>query len=77
MKSNKKKEKFIDDGHTIYDMNVDAKWNTRREKEQSVYVSKEEKRTLILAAFKTYFPQILLIIGCFAVAMILIFLWLM
>jgi hypothetical protein len=77
MKSNKKKEKFIDDGHTIYDMNVDAKWNTRREKEQSVYVSKEEKRTLILAAFKTYFPQILLIIGCFAVTMILIFLWLM
>lgn len=77
MKNNKKKEKFIDDGHTIYDMNVDAKWNTRREKEQSVYVSKEEKRTLILAAFKTYFPQILLIIGCFAVAMILIFLWLM
>ncbi|MBR6517163.1 MAG: hypothetical protein IKT40_10045 [Bacilli bacterium] len=77
MKSNKKKEKFIDDGHTIYDMNVDAKWNTRREKEQSVYVSKEEKRTLILAAFKTYFPQILLIIGCFAATMILIFLWLM
>ena len=71
------KEKFIDDGHTIYDMNVDAKWNTRREKEQSVYVSKEEKRTLILAAFKTYFPQILLIIGCFAATMILIFLWLM
>ena len=30
MKSNKKKEKFIDDGHTIYDMNVDAKWNTRK-----------------------------------------------
>jgi hypothetical protein len=77
MKSNNKKEKFIDDGHTIYDMNVDAKWNTRREKEQSVYVSKEEKRTLILAAFKTYFPQILLIIGCFAATMILIFLWLM
>lgn len=79
MKSNKKKEKFIDDGHTIYDMNVDAKWNTRKEKEQEqgVYVSNEEKRALILAAFKAYFPKILLIIGCFAATMILIFLWLM
>lgn len=77
MKSNKKKEKFIDDGHTIYDMNVDAKWNTRKEKEQGVYVSSEEKRALILAAFKAYFPKILLIIGCFAATMILIFLWLM
>ena len=77
MKNNKKKEKFIDDGHTIYDMNVDAKWNTRKEKEQGVYVSNEEKRALILAAFKAYFPKILLIIGCFAATMILIFLWLM
>ena len=48
MDKKNKKTKFIDDGHTIYDMNVDAKWNTRREKEQSVYVSKEEKRTLRL-----------------------------
>lgn len=77
MKNNKKKDEFIDDGHTIYDMNVDASWNTRREKEQSVYVSKEEQRTLILAAFKVFFPKLLLIIACFAVTMILLYLWLM
>lgn len=79
MKKNKneKNDEYIDDGHTIYDMNVDAKWNTRKEKEQVVYVSNEEKRALILAAFKAYFPKILLIIGCFAATMILIFLWLM
>ena len=27
MDKKRKKTEFIDDGHTIYDMNVDAKWN--------------------------------------------------
>ncbi len=73
---NKKNDEYIDDGHTIYDMNVDAKWNDRRHNKPSVYVSKEERRTLIKAAFLAYVPKLLLVLGCFLVALILIYLWL-
>lgn len=74
-KKNKNKE-YIDDGHTIYDMNVDAKWNNKKEKTPSVMVTKEERWTLIKAAFKAYFSKLLLVLGCFLLAMILIYLWL-
>ena len=77
MDKKNKKAKFIDDGQTIYDMNVDAKWNKRKQKEECVGVSKEERITLILAAFKAYFPKLLLIIGCFLLTMFLIYFWLM
>ncbi len=77
MDKKNKKTKFIDDGHTIYDMNVDAKWNTRKRKEECIGVSKEERITLIFAAFKAYFPKLLLIIGCFLLTMFLIYFWLM
>ena len=66
----------IDDGHTIYDMNVDASWNKRIEENKSVYVSKEERRLLIKAAFIAYVPKLLLVIGCFFIVMFLIYLWL-
>lgn len=75
MKNNKNQE-FIDDGHTIYDMNVDASWNNRREKSPSVMVSKDERRMLIKAALKAYLPKLLMVLGCFLVVMILIYLWL-
>lgn len=73
---NKNTKEYIDDGHTIYDMNVDASWNKRNEKLPSVSVTKEERRALIKAAFLAYFPKLLLVLGCFFVAMILIYLWL-
>jgi hypothetical protein len=73
---NNKNQEFIDDGHTIYDMNVDASWNNRREKSPSVMVSKEERRMLIKAALKAYLPKLLMVLGCFLVVMILIYLWL-
>ena len=44
MKIKNNKPEFIDDEHTIYDMNVDASWNTRHEKMPYVMVSKEERR---------------------------------
>ena len=75
MKNNKNQE-FIDDGHTIYDMNVDASWNNRREKSPSVMVSKDERRMLIKAALKAYLPKLFMVLGCFLVVMILIYLWL-
>lgn len=73
---NNKNQEFIDDGHTIYDMNVDASWNNRREKTPSVMVSKDERRMLIKAALKAYLPKLLMVLGCFLVVMILIYLWL-
>ena len=78
MKRNKnnKTNEYIDDGHTIYDMNVDASWNNKKEKSPIVMVSKEERWTLIKAAFLAYIPKLLLVIGCFLVAAILIYLWL-
>ena len=74
--NNNKNQEFIDDGHTIYDMNVDASWNNRREKSPSVMVSKDERRMLIKAALKAYLPKLLMVLGCFLVVMILIYLWL-
>ena len=71
-----KNQEFIDDGHIIYDMNVDASWNNRREKSPSVMVSKDERRMLIKAALKAYLPKLLMVLGCFLVVMILIYLWL-
>lgn len=78
MKRNKKDkpDEYIDDGHTIYDMNVDAPWNKSKEKTPNVFVTKEERRTLIKAAFLAYIPKLLLVLGCFLVAAILIYLWL-
>ena len=73
---NNKNQEFIDDGHTIYDMNVDVSWNNRREKTPSVMVSKDERRMLIKAALKAYLPKLLMVLGCFLVVMILIYLWL-
>ncbi len=81
--SEKKKPKYIDDGHTIYSMDVDAKWNTQKDgkynqnnKTESIYVSKEEKRTLIKAAFRVYIPKLLLVLFAFGLAMLLIYFWL-
>ena len=76
MKTNKKEE-YIDDGHTIYSMDVDAKWARQKEKQQKIYVSKEEKRILIKAAFKAYIPKLLIVLLGFGLAIILIYFWLM
>ncbi len=88
--SKKEKPKYVDDGHTIYSMDVDAKWNTQRkgdyrnreefnnqkDKTEYVYVSKEERRTLIKAAFRVYVPKLLLVLFGFGLAIILIWFWL-
>ena len=36
-----KKQKYIDDGHTVYSMDVDADWSTSKQKKETVYVSKD------------------------------------
>ena len=75
MKNNKKE--YIDDGHTIYSMDVDAKWARPKEEKQRIYVSREEKRILIKAAFRAFTPKLLIVLLSFGLAIILIYFWLM
>ena len=74
-KMKNKKEKYVDDGHTIYSMDVDAKW--AKKEENSVYVSKEERNILIKACFKAYIPKLLIVLLGFGLAIVLIYFWLM
>ncbi len=76
MKKNKK-EKFVDDGRTIYSMDVDAKWNNRRNRsEETIYVTKGERKALVKAALLAYFPKLLLVLLGFGFAIVLIYFWL-
>lgn len=72
----KKKAKYIDDGHTIYSMDVDAKWNRNKIKDKSVYTTKEDRKLLIRAAYRAYIPKLLIVLFGFALAILLIYFWL-
>jgi hypothetical protein len=72
----KEKKEYIDDGHTIYSMDCDAKWSEKRVDNQTIYVSKQERRALIKAAFLAYTPKLLMVLFCFGLAIVLIYLWL-
>lgn len=75
MKNKQKKEKYIDDGHTIYDMNVEG-MRGYREKKQTVGLSKKEKFACIKAALEVFLPKLLLVLFCFFITMVLIYFWL-
>lgn len=70
-----KKEKYIDDGHTIYNMDVEGLPN-RIEKRPSIGLTKKERKAMIKAAFQRYLPMLFMVIACFGIAMLLIYLWL-
>ena len=72
----KEKQEYIDDGHTIYSMDCDAKWSEKRIEKQTIYVTKQERRALIKAAFLAYTPKLLMVLLCFGLAVILIYFWL-
>ena len=74
MKKNKKEE-YIDDGHTIYSMEVDAKWS-KDKKNKSIPVPKDERKLLIKAAYRAYIPKLLLVLLCFGLTIILLYFWL-
>lgn len=78
MKNKKKKVEYIDDGHTIYNMDVEGlKWHDNKIKnEDRVYVTKEDKKLLIKAAIKSYLPKMLIVLLGFTLAIILIYFWL-
>lgn len=74
--SEKEKKEYVDDGHTIFSMDVDAKWANQHSNKKSIYVTKDERKALIKAAFRSYFPKLLIVFIGFGLAIILIYFWL-
>ena len=69
-----KKEEYIDSGQKIYDMDVDSL--PKRETKQNLNLNRKERNAVIKAALVTYLPMYLAVVACFAVAVILLYLWL-
>lgn len=77
-KKKKKKTKavYVDDGHTVYNMDgVGGARHYENDKEKAG-LSKKEKRAAIRAAFETYLPSFILIILSFTAAALIVYLWL-
>lgn len=76
MKKNKK-EKYVDDGHTIYNMDVDGMPHRKRHNNDDNFsLTKNEKKAAVKAALAHYMPIVLGVIVCFFLAMLFILLWL-
>lgn len=77
MKEKKKKIEYIDDGHTIYNMDVDGMPHRQfKQKNDNLNLSKKERKAIIKAALLTYMPVLFGVIFCFLIAMIIIYFWL-
>lgn len=75
-KEKSKKPEYVDDGHTVYNMDIDGfRWHDRK-KAKNNYVDKDEKKELVKAAYKAYLPMLLLILAAFIVTALLLYLWL-
>lgn len=75
-KPKKKKPVYIDDGHTVYSMENLPSVAGKKKKGDGVNVTKKERRAMIKAAYAYYLPRLLLGVLCFAVVIILLWLWL-
>ncbi len=74
-KAKKKKPKFVDDGRTIYSMEgLDPA--PRVKESEKLGLTRKERRAAIRAALAVYMPRVLLVVGCFIVTGLLIYLWL-
>lgn len=76
---NKDCEKYYDDGRTIANMDVEGMPHRikKESKRKNQYdVTKEEKRHLVLAAYKAMLPVLICGIVGMTLAMLLIMLWL-
>ncbi len=75
-KQKKKRQPYVDDGHTVYDMSgVRRPWEGTG-KENPVGLTRREKWAAIRAAFGRYLPVLLIVLGCFALTLGLMYLWL-
>lgn len=71
----KKKRKFVDDGHTVYSMEG-LNPAPRVKQSDKTGLTQKERRAAVRAALAVYLPRVLLIIACFVIAGLLIYLWL-
>ena len=77
--SQKKKDEFVDDGRTLYDMSgLDDMRGTgpRRDRKDNINLTKKERRALIKAAFARFAPIFFGVLVCFTLAALLIYFWL-
>ena len=74
---NNKKENYVDDGHTIYNMNVDGVRGYHQDnKNNDINLSKKEKHAMIKAAFCAYIPKLFIMLVGFGLAILLLYFWL-
>lgn len=69
-----KKNKYYDDGHTIYNMDIDGL--PKREKKVRISIDKEERKVIMKAGLRTYLPLMIIIVICFCITFLLVYLWL-
>lgn len=73
----KRKQKFVDDGHTVYNMDIDGMpHRIPKATDDSVSLTKKEKNAMIKAALGHYLPIVLGVCLCFFVAMLIMYFWL-
>lgn len=72
----KKKVKYVDDGHTVYSMEGLDEIRGIRRRGDGIKLSREERRAAIRAAFARYLPVLLIVIGSFTLAALLLYFWL-
>ena len=74
----KKKQKYVDDGHTIYNMDIEGfKWHDKKKKkENDVNLSWKERWAMIRGAYGAFFPKFLIIIIAFTLTYLLLYFWL-
>jgi len=76
MKEKKKKQKYIDDGHTIYNMDVDGMPHRISKNKTGVNLTKAEKRAVFWAALLHFLPIFIGVLICFTITILLIYFWL-
>ncbi len=69
------KPKYVDDGHTIYNMDVDG-LPKRSKIKNDLGLTPKERRAVIRAALLHFIPILLGVILCFTLAMLLLYFWL-
>lgn len=74
---NKKTNKdFYDDGHTVYNMDVDGMPHRNFKNKSDIILTKKERKAMIMAAITHYIPIVIGVIMCFLVTMIILYFWL-
>ena len=79
-KAENKKKPFVDDGHTVVDMNVegfpwyDENRSAEKEKKNRAKPTKKETFAMIMGAYKAYLPMFLISIGVFTIVFLILWL---